>query len=367
MEQTMTKAIIYILLFITPVLGASQDGQKNSRAKSYPENGVYEYADVIPHYKGWSQELDKFFQTNLKYKYIPSPNEGHECVYVKFIVETDSTVSNVEVLKASKKKYADEVVRVVKSLKLIPAKENGQNVRFRLIWSIGLDIPKKQTKKPYSSTNDSSVLEIVDKMPQYPGGDESFKLFIENNASLPENIHKDPRYNAVYVKCIIEKDGSTSKVSVLKTSDENLNEEAVRLTKLMKFTPGIEMGKPARVVVSFPIVFTLPKPDYEEDVFEIVEKMPEYSGGDPARLAFISEHLVYPESAKKMGKEGTIVVQFIVEKDGSVSTVKAVKKFDDACAEETIRITKLMKWTPAMQRNKPVRCKISMAVKFKLK
>ncbi|KAB2916843.1 MAG: energy transducer TonB [Bacteroidetes bacterium] len=110
-----------------------------------------------------------------------------------------------------------------------------------------------------------------------------------------------------------------------------------------------------------------PENTNENEVFEIVEKPAEFPGGDAARQAFIVKHLVYPPLAVENNKQGTVVLQFIVEKDGSLNDIKAVKSFDDDCAAEAIRVAKMMRWTPGEQRGRPVRVKVSMPVKFRLK
>jgi periplasmic protein TonB len=103
------------------------------------------------------------------------------------------------------------------------------------------------------------------------------------------------------------------------------------------------------------------------DVFEVIDVPPEYPGGDMARQKFIAKHINYPKKAIKAGKQGTIIVQLVVEKDGSVSNVEAIKSFDEDCAQEAIRVVKLMKWIPGRQKGENVRVRISMPIKFRLK
>lgn len=104
----------------------------------------------------------------------------------------------------------------------------------------------------------------------------------------------------------------------------------------------------------------------EQEVFDVVEEAPSYPGGENARAKFIRDNLVYPDSAIKKGLEGRVFIQFIVETDGSVSNVKAMRKFDEDCANEAIRVVKLMKWNPGKQRGKAVRVKVVMSIIFKL-
>ncbi|MGV3598807.1 MAG: TonB family protein [Bacteroidota bacterium] len=103
------------------------------------------------------------------------------------------------------------------------------------------------------------------------------------------------------------------------------------------------------------------------DVLEVTDVPPEYPGGDIERQKFIAKHLNYPKKAIQKGKQGTVIIQFIVEKDGSVSNVVASKSFDEDCAKEAIRVASLMKWKPGEQRGKKVRVRITMPIKFRLK
>lgn len=105
----------------------------------------------------------------------------------------------------------------------------------------------------------------------------------------------------------------------------------------------------------------------DNDVFEVVEEMPVYPGGETARTKFINEHLVYPDSAVKYNKEGSIYVKFIVEPDSSLSNVQIIKSFDDYCSAEAIRVTKMMRWVPGRHRGKAVRVNVIMPIRFRLK
>jgi periplasmic protein TonB len=86
--------------------------------------------------------------------------------------------------------------------------------------------------------------------------------------------------------------------------------------------------------------------------------MPQFPGGSEAMIEFIQEHLEYPMAEKKADIQGIITMQFIVEKDGSLSDIKAVKSVDkgENLVKEAIRVIKLMpKWTPGMQDGHNVR------------
>ncbi len=103
----------------------------------------------------------------------------------------------------------------------------------------------------------------------------------------------------------------------------------------------------------------------EGDIFVFVENPPEYPGGDKARLSFLSENIHYPKDAIDAGIQGNIYVQFIIEKDGSVSNVKILRGIIPSMDKEVIRVIKLMpKWKPGTQRGKVVRVQFNMPVRF---
>ena len=104
-----------------------------------------------------------------------------------------------------------------------------------------------------------------------------------------------------------------------------------------------------------------------DKVFEKVEDMPEFPGGEQAMMKFVSENVQYPEEAKEKEISGRVFVGFIVEKDGSVSNVKVLRGIGGGCDEEAVRvISGLLKWKPGKQDGKPVRVSYQMPINFKL-
>ena len=108
--------------------------------------------------------------------------------------------------------------------------------------------------------------------------------------------------------------------------------------------------------------------DKEDVVYKVVEQMPEFPGGEKALRAFLTENVKYPSIAKENGIYGRVICQFIVEKDGSISNVRAAKSSGEISLDrEAIRVIKSMpKWKPGRQRNKPVRARFTMPINFSL-
>lgn len=103
-------------------------------------------------------------------------------------------------------------------------------------------------------------------------------------------------------------------------------------------------------------------------VFDVVEVMPQFPGGQIAMLKYIMENIKYPEQAMKEGIQGRVAVSFIVEKDGRVSNVRLLHSVQSALDKEAIRVVKSMpKWTPGKHNGKPVRVRFNLPVMFKLK
>ncbi|WP_304321074.1 M56 family metallopeptidase [Phocaeicola plebeius] len=105
----------------------------------------------------------------------------------------------------------------------------------------------------------------------------------------------------------------------------------------------------------------------DDQTFSVVEQMPEYPGGMRAGLEFMARNLRYPTKAREAGKQGRVIVQFVVRKDGSLSDFKVLRPVDPWLDAEAIRVISTMpKWKPGMQDRKPVSVKFTLPVTFML-
>lgn len=123
--------------------------------------------------------------------------------------------------------------------------------------------------------------------------------------------------------------------------------------------PGQEESKPVVPVAE------APQPD--EKVYDICEVLPKFPNGEAALMKFLNEHLIYPKECTDSGIQGRVVVQMIIEKDGSAGNFKIVKNAHPKLDAEALRVLKLMpKWTPGRQKGQAVRCKFVFPVTFRL-
>lgn len=105
----------------------------------------------------------------------------------------------------------------------------------------------------------------------------------------------------------------------------------------------------------------------KEEVFMVAEQMPEFPGGMKELLKFLQDNVKYPESAMKKNVQGRVIVQFVVEKDGTPTEFNVVRSVDPDLDAEALRVLQTMpKWKPGMQRGKIVRVKFTVPVSFKL-
>lgn len=110
------------------------------------------------------------------------------------------------------------------------------------------------------------------------------------------------------------------------------------------------------------------KPKEEETkVFDVVEQMPQFPGGQQALFEYLSKNIKYPVIAEENGVQGRVIVTFVVERDGSITDVKVVKSVDPSLDKEAQRVVKAMPhWIPGKQNGSAVRVKFTVPVTFRL-
>ncbi len=102
------------------------------------------------------------------------------------------------------------------------------------------------------------IIDPIEEKPQFPGGDEAFMKYIEENLVYPEKAKEDSITGKVLVGFVVEADGSITNVEVIRSANKILDEEAVRVVKSMpKWIPGMQFDKPVRTFYNLPITFKL--------------------------------------------------------------------------------------------------------------
>ena len=110
-----------------------------------------------------------------------------------------------------------------------------------------------------------------------------------------------------------------------------------------------------------------PKPEVSNKVFDVVEEMPSFPGGNGALMSYLNSNTKYPVVAQENGVQGRVIISFVVERDGSISDVKVARSVDPSLDREAQRVVKSMpRWTPGKQNGQTVRVKYTVPVVFRL-
>ena len=142
-------------------------------------------------------------------------------------------------------------------------------------------------------------------------------------------------------------------------------EEEVEITR-PEDTPPPPPPPPAPAVAE---VLTVVEEEEEssQQIFTVVETMPEFPGGQGALLQYLAKSIKYPVIAQENGIQGRVSCSFVVNKDGSIVDAEVIRGVDPSLDKEALRVINSMpKWNPGMQRNKPVRVKYTVPVMFRL-
>ncbi|MDD3321030.1 MAG: TonB family protein [Paludibacter sp.] len=104
-----------------------------------------------------------------------------------------------------------------------------------------------------------------------------------------------------------------------------------------------------------------------EKVWDVIEQMPQFPGGDDELMKFLSSNIKYPVVAQENGIEGRVILQFVVSKIGVISDVVVVRSLDPSCDKEAVRVVKMLpNWIPGKQNGVNVNVKYTLPVSFKL-
>lgn len=121
------------------------------------------------------------------------------------------------------------------------------------------------------------------------------------------------------------------------------------------------------IAVAAPPPPPAPKPEVATKIFDVVEEMPSFPGGNGALMSYLASNIKYPVVAQENGVQGRVTVSFVVERDGSISDVRVARSVDPSLDREAQRVVKSMpRWKPGKQNGSAVRVKYTVPVVFRL-
>ena len=237
------------------------------------------------------------------------------------------------------------------------------------------------------NVTDADVYEVVENMPEFPdGGMPGLMKYLSANIRYPEAAHKAGTQGRVTVQFVVGKDGSIGDVKVIRGVDPTLDAEAIRVISGMpKWKPGTQKGEPVNVRYTVPVMFRLTpepvekidemivvgyrKPDapVTGEVYETVDKMPEFPGGMTGLMQHLSKNIRYPAEAHTNNIQGRVVVSVIINTEGKVTNAQIVQGVAPSLDAEALRVTGTMPdWIPGTKDGKPVNVKYTFPVVFRL-
>ncbi len=185
---------------------------------------------------------------------------------------------------------------------------------------------------------------------------------VEPKKEIPE-VRESQKFTAP----VIKKDDLVKEENTLKAMDElekdkavsNVDQEGTKDRTMEAIRNDIKVDPEPKAEV---------KQEVATKVFDVVEQMPSFPGGNGALMKYLSSNIKYPTIAEENGVQGKVIVQFVVGRDGSISGAKVVKSVDPSLDKEAIRVVKSMpKWIPGKQNGQSVNVKYTLPVTFQLR
>lgn len=225
---------------------------------------------------------------------------------------------------------------------------------------------------------------VVDKSAQPVGGKLDVDYVFQSQVIYPENLLKKNFSQDVAIYFTVSADGSVKDVEFKQDYKEEFKTEAKRLLRYFMFSPAsisnVNVASKSFLVFKFSPEaykkytkargFTIHKEQATFDTSFVVYKMadssPEYYKGEEALGEFVLSNLEYPDLAIRQNLQGTVVMSFIVEPNGTISNIVVEKEFNHLCTQEALRILRQTKWKPGKKEGKAIRYKTKYPIIFNL-
>lgn len=217
---------------------------------------------------------------------------------------------------------------------------------------------------------------FVDVRPTFPGGDKKLMEWISQQLQYPQNAYDSHIQGRVIVQFLVKEDGSVGDAKIIRSVYPSLDEEALRVVRtLPTFHPAILDGKAVEYWFTIPIVFRLeddlksheaPSTNSDENkiIYQAVEQMPEFPGGQAAMLKFIADNLKYPTGMTD-DSQGRVRVKFYVDTLGHVCDPQIVRGLDSALDREVLRVVRLFpEFIPGQHEGKKVNVYMDLPIRF---
>ena len=317
-------------------------------------------------------------------------------------------VSNIEMVARTTEKFAKEMMGQATEEVAMQA-ETTDIPELPTEDIQGTTLPRDKQEKEMVETQiksvpDSVVFQVVEEMPDFPGGVQALMDYLSKNVRYPAEAHAIGAQGRVIVSFTVKKDGSIADTKVERSVNPYLDKEAMRVIAAMpKWKPGKQRGEAVNVKFTVPVAFRLSGPELpkaeevkqsdmdevvvvgsaakddptpeggsvkgenEDEVFTMVEVMPKFPGGQAGLFQYLARSIKYPVIAQKSKEQGRVIIQMVISKDGSLSNIKVLRSVSPSLDAEAVRVVGNMpKWEPGMQKGQPVSVKYTIPIVFRL-
>lgn len=243
-------------------------------------------------------------------------------------------------------------------------------------------------KKKVTPPIGEKIVEDPDIPPMFTGGSEQMKKFIASSLIYPKEASEKNIQGLVVHTFVVEKDGTLSNFVCIHHADPALDAEALRILKMMppwrpaklngevvRSTAYVPMyfrlnknaGQSARIAAAKPIAKSDPKLAENEEIFAIVDKMPEFPGGEEKMSDYLANQIKYPAQEYQNKIEGRVVCTFVVTKNGEIQNIEVIEGQNDALNREAVRALSTMpNWIPGENNGEKVNVKCVLPIDFKV-
>ncbi len=224
----------------------------------------------------------------------------------------------------------------------------------------------------------------VDISANAKGGKEDVDFVFQSQVMYPDALLKQKKAEDVAIYFTVTAKGEVKDIEFKNQYADAFKEEAKRLLRYFIFNPA-KIGAVSVASTSFLVfkfnpdtykkftkargfIISKDRPNFDTSfvIYDRADRSPEYYKGEEAMGEFILSNLEYPDLAVRQNIQGTVVLSFIVEPNGTISNMVAEKEFNQMCTREAYRIMRQTKWIPGEKNGKLIRYKYKYPIVFNL-
>lgn len=215
----------------------------------------------------------------------------------------------------------------------------------------------------------------VDQAASFPGGREKLYAYLAKNLRYPAAAREKNIQGKVFLSFVVEKNGAIDQIKIKQGIGGGIDEEATRVIAASpKWTPAKHAGKIVRSQYTLPVSFTLDnsaaapaKPVDKKQVYTAVDESAQFPGGVDKFYAYLAKTLHYPAAAREKNVQGRVFLSFVVEEDGTLTSLEVKRGIGSGCDEEALRaMQNSPKWIPAKLNGETVREVYTVPINFSL-